>query len=103
MKSRKTAMGVSSAVLPLHGFGTIWGEGCVPNRCGCWIGQLGFVPGENPINTDTERCHLVTSWQKADRIGKHLDRPACRDLSKPLAWGRGGVRVHSFANLNMAY
>lgn len=103
MKSRKTALGVSSAVLPLHGFGTIWGEGCVPNRRGCWIGRLGFVPGENPINMDTERCHLVTSWRKADRFGKTLELTRPSQPAEAHGLGREGARVYSVADPNMAY
>jgi len=73
MKSRKTALGVSSAALPLHDFGTIWVEGRVLNRRNSWIEPRGSVAWENRILMDTEGCHLVTSWRTADRIGKHLD------------------------------
>ena len=103
MKSRKTALGVSSAALPLHDFGTIWVEGCVSNRRNSWIEPLGSVAWENRTLMDTERCHLVTSWRTADRIGKHLDWPARRDLSKASARGRGGAWAYSFADLYMAY
>ena len=73
MKSRKTALGDSYAVLPLHDFGMIWAGGCVSTQCNNWIEPLSSFAWENPILKDTEQCHLVTYWRKADRFGKHLD------------------------------
>ena len=73
MKSQKTALGDCYAVLPLHDFGTIWAEGRVSNRYSSWIEPLGSVAWEKPILKESEQCHLVTYWRKANRIGKHLD------------------------------
>jgi hypothetical protein len=73
MKGRKTALGNGAAVLPLHDFGTIRVEGRVSNQCKSWIEPLGSVAWEKPILKESEQCHLVTYWRKANRIGKHLD------------------------------
>jgi hypothetical protein len=104
MKRRKTARGDSYAVLPAHDFGTMWAQGRVPNRCSNRIVPLGSAAWEKPILTDTERCHLVTSWRKADRFGKTLELTRPSQPAEAHGLGeREGAWVYSFADPNMAY
>jgi|PlaIllAssembly_1097288.scaffolds.fasta_scaffold240101_2 hypothetical protein len=90
MKGRKTALGNGPAVLPLHDFGAIQAEGRVSSWRKSWIESLGSDAWEKVILKETERCHLVTYWRKADRTGKTLGLTCSPKPLQSLGLGEGG-------------